>query len=76
LKLDLSQEKKHEADFTSIYNFSAEKAGCISFYCCHQLKPDFVTKAAVRHRENFGFPNWEIPVNFPNFGIILGENWE
>lgn len=47
-KLDRSQEKKHEVDFTSIYNFSAEEAGCISFYCCHQLIPDFVTKAAVR----------------------------
>ena len=28
------------------------------------------------HRKNFGFPNWEIPVNFPNLGIILGKNWE
>ena len=28
------------------------------------------------HRKNFRFPNWEIPVNFPNLGIILGKNWE
>ena len=30
----------------------------------------------IYHRKNFRFPNWEIPVNFPNLGIILGKNWE
>lgn len=31
---------------------------------------------AYDHRKNFGYPNWEILVNFLNLGIILGKNWE
>ena len=28
------------------------------------------------HRKNFGFPYWEIPVNFPKFGKKLWKKWE
>ena len=64
-------------DFNGVaFSIELLEWGCaFSDFCCEKVLHIYGQQTyqnARPHRKNFRFPNWEILVNFPNLGIILG----